>query len=411
MVLSQLTYELDFDFMRYLFDRKYGVIQFLNEVLQAFSGKIFQYALILCSNIAEVNYSRDLLKETNFIARIRDWFKDMSMIKQYNIEILLEMMRALKAYSCKKLSTIEIDICLDIIKIWIDQQDYGEVLDEEILAEALILIAEITNETDISQEALDKGITFRLIWLLRHEEKSPEFKVVYNCLMALGGLSSTQKIEPIDEMITEGIFDNLMFVADTEDPESLEKIYWIWANIAASSQNWASTFFLSDIFISIIDGLWEGRFEQHLEVVKEAIFWVVNTFTYLDDENRMRLILKMIDDEDEYHKNPINKLFEALVEGLKNNLTNDITIHILKMIKDIFEFSDTHTPVDYKGDFKKDVHDNFVFSGGPETIEDFTNNESVEVNKLAYEIATKWLIEERDQVFDFAFADSSDIKF
>jgi hypothetical protein len=411
MVLSELTYGLDYGFKSYLFNKKYGVLSFINELLQGFNGKIFRFALIICSNIAGEKYSRDLLTETNFIARVRDAFKEMEESKNYDIEILLEMIRALKGYSCKKLSTTEIDIWLDIIKRWVYQGDGVKINDEELLSDALLLIAEITNETDIAEEASEKGITFQLICLLRFNEEQKDFRVVFNCIMALGGLSSTDKIEPINEMLSDGILDNLIQIADTEDCESLEKIYWIWSNITSSGPNCASTFFWSDIFISIIIGLWEGHFEQHLWVVNEAILWVVNTYDQLDDESKMELILKIIDDEDEYHKNPINKLFEAMVEGLRNNLSVETTIYILQMIKSIFEFWDTHTPGNYIGNFKEDVHANFVSSGGPETIEELMNNENVDVNKLAYDIANKWLLDEMEQVYEFASTEINGINF
>lgn len=85
----------------------------------------------------------------------------------------------------------------------------------------------MSNNTDISVEAGDYGIILRLIGYLLDEDLDQNTPFRYNVLLALGGLTSTEKPEVIDDMLEQGVIDNLFKACDTDNEQNNEKVLWV----------------------------------------------------------------------------------------------------------------------------------------------------------------------------------------
>lgn len=94
-----------------------------------------------------------------------------------------------------------------------------------------------------------------------------------------------------------------------------------------------------------------------------------------------------------------NKLFDALIDALSLDLNKEINKWILTTFKSIFEIAEKHKPSNFTGDFFEKVFEKFIDAGGPETLESLLNDENTGIQQLAYELSTKYCLEENDEFF------------
>jgi len=247
----------------------------------------------------------------------------------------------------------------------------------------------MSDTEDISEVWEEHGILLRL-WSMILDNDNIQFRLkLFN---ALGGITSTEKKEPIDMLLQDGILDNLFRAWDTDDQEGLRKILWITSNISSSSPEAAATVYQSEFFEYAIYSLCKDEIDD-LEVKKEAIYLLVNTFHKIDNGYRLSMIQEAVGED-------WSQLLQALIKAITENYSLNITFYCLQCIYDILITAFNQSEEATKGQLFQEVLDEFNFVGGPETIEQYTGDTNNDISRIAGNIETEFLREVMDQVHD-----------
>lgn len=124
LIVSGLLASEEIEDLTYILDKKFGVVEFIHEMLQLHeSGKICENAIIACGNIAAERQFRDLVFTTNFLFRIKSIIESENLSKRVVKDIFWAMIRC----TSKPLPSNVIDIFSSILSELIHSKD------EEIL--------------------------------------------------------------------------------------------------------------------------------------------------------------------------------------------------------------------------------------------------------------------------------------
>lgn len=254
-IVSGLSAVDDIECLNYILDKKNKVIPFLHSILQNNDeGELLHNAIVAWGNIAyEIQY-RDLLFQTNFLAKIRSICKNPKSAFYLVIDVLF----AMKNFAKKVMPKNAVDIFIEILSEFLYSNN------DEILINSVEVIIEMSNSSEIASEANDQGIFMRLTNLLIDKDKDSQYQLRLKILTAIGGLASTVKREPIDDILSDGILDNLFQIWESSDVESLEKILWICSNITSSSKEAAVTVYHHQLFGYALESLCQDEFTHTL---------------------------------------------------------------------------------------------------------------------------------------------------
>lgn len=422
-VVNGLTFQdLDFIEKYKIYDGKYGIINFVSQNLQNYeNGIVLVNTIMVCGNIAFEPTYRNWLRKTNFLMKCKS-----ILVKRENLALVEEALAALRNYVQVGCQEIEAGVIVEGLSEWLfiqkstDNNPFHSCKDSlsaqvDVAKTALEVLRLMTESTDILEEANDYGILMKLSAMLVEDEidtdmetdnptdnyKSLRFMIV----AALGALTSSDKCQPIDELLEEGILDTLFKVCDTSETEILEKILWVATNIAVSSKTTAQTVKDSELFEYAMTGLFDDQISTPA-MKNEAVLLLVNTFSTLPENEQVEFIHSSIGVD-------WSQFLNTLVKALAQSDTEESKKWILTAIKDIFDISAKSAPQGYQSNFLADVLDEFASCGGPETIEPLTYEENSEISKLSSDISHEYLNEAMDQLYDEVSNDmnSQDIKF
>ena len=248
----------------------------------------------------------------------------------------------------------------------------------------------MTDKTDPAEAFDEYGILLQL-WsmVLEPDEGFPiRSKVIY----ALGGITCTKKEEPINNLLGDGIIDNLFKACESEDEESLSKILWVCSNISSSSSSAANTVSQSELFQYALDSLWKDEI-QNMNVKTEALHLAIHTFDLLPSEARVDLIRDSVGEDS-------NGFLTVLVEGISMNYSTTITKYCLECIYQIFKVAQVTPSWPGEATLLEEVLDEFCSAGGPETIDHYTGDENQDISRFASNIEVEFLGDTMDQVHD-----------
>ena len=360
-------------------------------------------------NIAWEKQYRDILHKTNFLAKLKSIFSN----KELNVSLQFECLITMKQYAIKKMSNSAVKIFCEIIR---DQlfiptpqnqtssinpfshpANYTHQL--EGVNYALEVLIEMSNQTDIAVEANEFGILLNLNSMLLgcqnldfDDENGPEMKLELNILTALGGIIWSEENDPINDLLDEGIMDNLFRICDYGRPLSIEKILWVSSNIGSTSEAAAWTVVQTQLYSFAIESLYNDSIDS-INIKKEIVYLLVCTFTSLPINYKISIISEAIGKD-------CTKFLEVIVKSLSENISTHLTVWTMKWIKDIFDTARDHSPLNYNNNFLEDVLDEFNHWGGPETIEVYLEDENEDIQSIAVYLEREYLSEVFHEILD-----------
>lgn len=173
IVNGLISKDIDFLVNYKILDERYGVINFLHENLQNYkTGPIITNTFMTCGNIAMESMYRPLLRKTNFLA------KSKYLLKLPTITIALEseILEALRNFSEMKLNPLEAGMIVEMLSSFLflkkpDNNPFGAVIPNYVrqisaMRKTLEIFVEMTNTTDIINQANENGVLLRLNCML-----------------------------------------------------------------------------------------------------------------------------------------------------------------------------------------------------------------------------------------------------
>ncbi|CAI2360896.1 unnamed protein product [Moneuplotes crassus] len=402
IVNGLVSKELNFLVKYKILDKRYGVINFLHENLQSYDkGPIIINTFMTCGNIAMESMYCPLLRKTNFLAKS----KYLLELPTITISLENEILDALRYFIEMKLSPLEAEMIVEMLSRFLflkepNNNPFGAVSPNwsrqiSVLRKVLEIFIEMTNTTDIVNQANEYGVLLKLNSMLldseleidMETEDPPEDYESIKCLVVktIGAILSSEESEPINELLEQGIMDNLMKACDTNDLLCLEKVLWVACNISVTSESTAMTVSKTELFEYAANGLMDDAIES-ADIKNEACMLLINTFCCLPQSCKVDIIAQCIGKDN-------SKFLITLVKSLSEIDRPETQRWILDCLHQIFSTARDHPPFDYHGSFLADILDEFVDCSGPETIDAFLEDENEHISKIANELYHEYLDE------------------